>query len=204
MKIGDIGVLAIYAPNTAVERIQLWENLASSLDNTRACIVLGDFNMITEARDQTGGREKANRETSEGNSSSGSEDTTETESEGMRVMKRLDRIYASEEIADKMKTYEIFEGSILSDHAPVQASLCDGSRRESKTSRFCMNVSLLKEAEFKATVVEAWKLREKKGSEKREDPELTLRKCLRNTRKLMKARGKQVAKDKRAKKEEKT
>ncbi|KAL3679112.1 hypothetical protein R1sor_022068 [Riccia sorocarpa] len=243
----NTGILAVYAPNTAAERAMLWEQIRSSVDCTRAWVVLGDFNMITRESDQAGGSyaglnavEKVawealvtdlrledyferrtgtnwfswdnlhkqgphQQNTVTSSSSSGGETTS---SEGRppsscdRILKRLDRIYLSEEIVGKQDRYEILDSTMKSDHAPVFMSLTDRGRKEARRVRFCMNVSLLRASDFKTQVLEAWKATEVSSKDKGDKPEVSLKKCLREAGKLMKARGKQVAKQKRAKWEE--
>jgi exonuclease III len=52
-----IGILNIYAPNTVVDRIELWSHLLSSLpQNIDHWCIGGDFNMLKHPIDCTGGR----------------------------------------------------------------------------------------------------------------------------------------------------
>ncbi|KAL3699302.1 hypothetical protein R1sor_017324 [Riccia sorocarpa] len=190
LKCGPIGIMAVYAPNTTAERTQLWKEITRKVDNTRAWVVLGDFNMITEPRDQAGGiytaipeteREAWEEMTTElrlidnftrkveenwfswdnmhrqrrTGSESGSDVTDSTSGSTQagsdRILKRLDRIYTSEEISEFQDKYAILTSSSLSDHAPVGMHLLDGEQIRRQRARFCMNVSLLKDIDSKKT-----------------------------------------------------
>ncbi|KAL3678558.1 hypothetical protein R1sor_021514 [Riccia sorocarpa] len=244
LKVGRVGILAVYAPNTVLERTRLWHSMLGKLESDRAWIVMGDFNMILEDRDQVGGsyssiaraereawdaiaaelrlednftrgpeekwfswdnqqRRKSTR--SPEASDTGTEGTTNTAEEegtGTRILKRLDRIYVSEEISRHQESYVILTSSNMSDHSPVYMGLLDGERKELQKARFSMNVSLLKDEEFRKQLIATWKETEEKGREKGDPLERTLRKCLREMCRGMKAQGKKKAKEKCAKWEE--
>ncbi|KAL3692050.1 hypothetical protein R1sor_005701 [Riccia sorocarpa] len=94
------------------------------------------------------------------------EDRNGVTTEDGRILKRLDRVYVSEEIAGKVKAYQILEGSSMSDHTPVQMSLADGNSEGNRASRYCMNAKLLRDLSFKDEVLKAWEQAEALGREK--------------------------------------
>ncbi|KAL3681634.1 hypothetical protein R1sor_024590 [Riccia sorocarpa] len=192
--LNNVGVLAIYAPNQVAERTELWERIRVTVDCTRAWIVLGDFNMITEEKDQKGGtytglstpkreawealvrdlrledhfehkegalwyswdnlhrgRNQENQPEADDSGSEGSprSEAPEQAGAGDRILKRLDRIYISEEMTSKITKYEVLDSWAKSDHAPILMSLTDGKDKEKHRARFCMNTSLLRVEEFK-------------------------------------------------------
>ena len=50
---GDLAILNIYAPNEVGARVQLWEELVSNLPSNCRWILCGDFNMVTDPRDNS-------------------------------------------------------------------------------------------------------------------------------------------------------
>jgi exonuclease III len=52
---GALGVMGIYAPNSATSRMKLWKDMFDVTDNSRQWILMGDFNMIEARGDQRGG-----------------------------------------------------------------------------------------------------------------------------------------------------
>ena len=51
----QIGVLNIYAPNSAPEREIFWRMLVTTLPNVEAWVMAGDFNMTKHLEDRKGG-----------------------------------------------------------------------------------------------------------------------------------------------------
>ncbi|KAL3702077.1 hypothetical protein R1sor_020099 [Riccia sorocarpa] len=241
LKLGSIGFLAVYAPNTTTDRARLWDEIRMSIDSTRAWIFMGDFNMITERGDHVGGNytemsmqekeawellvtelrlvdkftrkpeencfswDNMHRKQREGShTTQHSSESEDTRGRGNRdrILKRLDRIYVSEEISDKQQNYKILTSSSLSDHSPVTMELLDGEHATAAKARFCINASLLSNTAFKEEVIGIWKSIEEKDNQEGTLPEKTLRKCLRAVGKAMRKQGKAVAKLKRAKWEE--
>ncbi|KAL3702321.1 hypothetical protein R1sor_020343 [Riccia sorocarpa] len=241
LQMGQVGIIAIYAPNSAAERTHLWERITSTLDTSRAWIALGDFNMIINEADQVGrsfsGLAAAEKEAWEtmitelrlGENferkpegrwfswdnlhrrrevrSPDSENTSPLvapeQDNSIKILKRLDRVYLSEELKSRQKRYEILDNLNRSDHAPVLMVLEEGTSKEVQKARFCMNSSLLKDELFKVKVMETWKDAEDRSRAKDDDPEVTLKKCLRRVKKEMRQKGKEVARERRAWIEEK-
>lgn len=52
---GQVGVLALYAPNDYRERTALWHKLTHLLDKNRPWVIAGDFNMVVSIGDRKGG-----------------------------------------------------------------------------------------------------------------------------------------------------
>jgi endonuclease/exonuclease/phosphatase family metal-dependent hydrolase len=50
---GNLAVLNIYVPNEARARLRLWEELVSNLPPNCQWILCGDFNMVTDPRDNS-------------------------------------------------------------------------------------------------------------------------------------------------------
>ncbi|KAL3701762.1 hypothetical protein R1sor_019784 [Riccia sorocarpa] len=126
----------------------------------------------------------------------------EDEHGDLRVLKRLDRIYLSEEIMEKQDAYEILSHFSKSDHAPVRMMLAEERETREEKARYKLNISLLNDEEFRKEVMEQWRATESSRSDKGDKPALTLKKCLRRLNKTVKMKGKQVAREKRAKSEE--
>ncbi|KAL3678784.1 hypothetical protein R1sor_021740 [Riccia sorocarpa] len=132
-----------------------------------------------------------------------SRETEERGSPGeQRILKRLDRIYLSEELIDRQVKYEISNHTSKSDHTPVYMTVVDEKGKKRETARFAMNMSLFKDFKFRAEVVEMWVATGNRSKEKGDQPAVTLKKCLRRTKKLMKVKGREVAREKRAQAEE--
>ncbi|KAL3677769.1 hypothetical protein R1sor_020725 [Riccia sorocarpa] len=131
-------------------------------------------------------------------------DATEEEEtqEEQRVLKRLDRIYLSEEILEKQEVYEILSHSSESDHAPVRMRLSEERGAKVEIARYRMNTSLLRDEGFRAEIMDQWRATETKSREKGDQPARTLKKCLRKLNKTVKMKGKQLAREKRAQSEE--
>lgn len=53
--VGCFGVTIMYAPNIDVERVELWQEMADTLDKNRKWLVVGDFNNMEESFDRQGG-----------------------------------------------------------------------------------------------------------------------------------------------------
>lgn len=52
---GRVGFVRVYGPNDIQGRIALWAELNSALDDSYHWILVGDFNMVTNAFNQKGG-----------------------------------------------------------------------------------------------------------------------------------------------------
>jgi hypothetical protein len=57
-RLGKLGFLSVYAPNTPSKRTLLWRELYRELDSTCKWIIFGDLNMIENPTDRKGGRVK--------------------------------------------------------------------------------------------------------------------------------------------------
>lgn len=53
--IGIFGILNVYASNSPIRRIALWNELTTSIDSSISWIVVGDLNMVEKVEDQLGG-----------------------------------------------------------------------------------------------------------------------------------------------------
>jgi exonuclease III len=54
-KFGNLGILGVYAPNTAAERTRLWQEIHRIIDTEYKWILVGDLNMIEQVEDRRGG-----------------------------------------------------------------------------------------------------------------------------------------------------
>lgn len=152
-RVGKLGFVGIYAPNSSRERCALWQELFVSLDPQFQWIIAGDFNMIKDLRDQCGRPSSL---------ISGSEKrawnhlrrrlhlydtfiqhpghlafswdnqhlyrhtpTAQTIHLGCHTLRRLDRIYSLDPSRNHLFNISstILPGFSLSDHAPILATI---------------------------------------------------------------------------------
>ncbi|KAL3701849.1 hypothetical protein R1sor_019871 [Riccia sorocarpa] len=190
----DIGVAALYAPNSPALRTRTWTELADFLDQSMKWVLLGDFNMTLNHEDHIGGtgtpiggEERTAWNLLQGNltlrdtfvpkngqisfswdnkrkvflrddhspvQSINPLDPTLTKG---RILKRLDRVYAHEDLLTRKFTSSILPGFMLSDHLPVLASLHLSNTAPEGTSKYRVNIDLLKDNQLQEKISTEWR-----------------------------------------------
>ncbi|KAL3681261.1 hypothetical protein R1sor_024217 [Riccia sorocarpa] len=179
-----IGLAAVYASHTPAERANLWERMEFTLDGSRRWLLAGDFNMITSTHDQIGGtpRPISGEENTKWTSfirfldakdtfrpKDGAltwdnrrhlllsqQQSTPTVTDGGRILKRLDRIYADPVFLQHSYSSTITAGSELSDHLPVISTFHLRPATRSKRSSYRMNTAALRDPILKNQLSSLW------------------------------------------------
>ncbi|KAL3700305.1 hypothetical protein R1sor_018327 [Riccia sorocarpa] len=228
-----IGFAAVYAPHSTSERAQLWTEVENSLDRNRKWIFAGDYNMITNLSDQTGGTPRTISDDEENSlrslvqtldlqdsywradgvvqfswdnrrlaTFSPHQDLTGSNlTDGGRILKRLNRIYADSSILRNAQSSEILIGSELSDHLPVLASFQLGQPKKFTRSNYRMNVSELKDKKLLDNLTTLWTEWETKSEVAGATPLQTLRSCIKRSAKYCQIWGKKNAAQRKLKQE---
>ncbi|KAL3695899.1 hypothetical protein R1sor_009975 [Riccia sorocarpa] len=106
--------------------------------------------------------------------------TDPTLTEG-RVLKRLDRIYANEQLLSKPYNCVILPRFMLSDHLPVVTSLQLGNITYSGATHFRLNTDLLRDPKLQEKIKIEWLQIERWHLQNRSTPERLLKACIRRT-----------------------
>ncbi|KAL3676620.1 hypothetical protein R1sor_026568 [Riccia sorocarpa] len=228
-----LGFLAVYAPHSAAERTQVWANFESSLDGSRNWIMAGDFNMISDSRDQLGGtpRPITGEELHQWNSFCETFDLSDTfqRTQGAikftwdnrrhaqllssqnqtitdagRVLKRLDRVYADSTLQFNQVTTQILPRSELSDHLPVIVTFHIGSRPGFSKSCYRMNISALQDPKLKVQLQQVWTKWQQKYEDSGTPALTTLKQCIKRAAKYCQIWGKHAAKRRKEKQDKLT
>ena len=151
-----VGLLNIYAPNHASARAQFWDQILGALPRTEAWCVGGDFNMIEDMYDRSGGSlttvhgaelaawerlclamhiEDAWHHPSFSRRPDSLGFSRSDRRVGGMNMSRIDRVYVSGAVGDWGGTIGILAGTCFSDHFPVLLMVTEGERRGSSVIR---------------------------------------------------------------------
>ena len=171
----QIGVLNIYAPNSAPERAIFWRMLATTLPDAEAWVMAGDFNMTEHLGDRKGGTQRpiSGAELDSWAFLIGKIGVKDTWGSSLRrsshslyfsraagnarggCLARLDRIYISSSLEELGGSFAILAGLTFSDHQPVRLDL--NPPNDSKGS---LNVripaKIMKSEEVKAGLQSIW------------------------------------------------
>ncbi|KAL3682636.1 hypothetical protein R1sor_000658 [Riccia sorocarpa] len=113
--------------------------------------------------------------------------------DGGRVLKRLDQVYADSTLIQKHISTEILPGTGLSDHLPVLAIFHLGSPPAPKKTNFRMNIALLKDPKLKEQIIKLWPIWQKKYEDYGTPALLTLKYCIKRVSKFAQLWGKRLA-----------
>ena len=179
------GLLNLYAPNHSSSHAQFWESLLLYMPNTiDHWIIGGDFNMLEDPADRTGGsfatihgREwaawerlifklrvvdvwqaenfhKMKDSLRYSRTNKGNGMVNMASSHDLANMSRIDRFYVSDNFCDKGGKHGIMPGTTVSDHSPVILTI----KSESKTMQIQIRVpeALLMDSQYSGEVERIW------------------------------------------------
>lgn len=221
-KNGKIGILGLYAPNDACHKTTLWREIFRQLDFSYKWVILGDYNMIEHSRDQKGGTRSVvsrpeKRAWKHFLRRMKVEDSfcykvghlkfswdskkqfchvpnVQSGPLGDRILRRIDRIYVPDNLTNTKFTASsstILPGFAFSDHAPALLSLFLAGNKQRPQCR--MNTSHISDPELQRKIKEMWDVEEILSTEREEESEEMLHRCLYKTRKIAHTWGKQKA-----------
>ncbi|KAL3682785.1 hypothetical protein R1sor_000807 [Riccia sorocarpa] len=105
--------------------------------------------------------------------------------DGGRILKRLDRVYAEASLIPCHRSTEIFSGSELSDHLPVVAVFQIGPPAFHRNSNYRMNTSLFQDPVFREHIERLWKQWQKRYEDANTPATLTLKYCIKRSSKFL-------------------
>jgi exonuclease III len=171
----DIGVLNVYAPHTAQERIRLWQELRRELPGDYKWVACGDWNFVEERADKSTrcGRILTGMELLDFNAFKAQfllQDFFSRQNaiiyswdnlrrDGERVLARLDRVYSfaceQGQPSQHIKEYIILGNCCHSDHKPVLFKL-DYKDSRVKGAKYKMNGAYLKDPAVVERLKRTW------------------------------------------------
>ncbi|KAL3681178.1 hypothetical protein R1sor_024134 [Riccia sorocarpa] len=114
-------------------------------------------------------------------------------SDGGRILKRLDRIYADRSLLQNSYTSQILSGSELNDHLPVIATFHLGQPTQHGKSSYRMNVAALRDPRLKGNLEQLWPQWQRKYDDSGTPPLHALKACLKRATKYVQLWGKKTA-----------